>query len=133
MDTKELGDFGEKMACEYLVKNRFKIMGRNYWISFGEIDIIARKKFSFFSRAVRPIHFVEVKTIISNNDDFFPEEKVNYKKQQKLRNLAQIWLQKNKFLKNRPYQIDIIGILINQETKESKLHYFENVIADSPN
>lgn len=130
MTTKELGDLGEKLACEYLVDKGFNIMGKNWGISFGEIDIIARKKFRLFSLKPRPIHFVEVKTITANAG-FFPEQHVNYKKQQKLRNLAQIWLQKNKYKINTPYQIDIIGIVVDYETRNAKLHYFPNAVADA--
>jgi putative endonuclease len=131
MDTRELGNLGEKLACEYLVKKGFKILGKNYRINFGEIDIIARKKWSIFSRDNRPIHFVEVKTII-NNSNFFPQERVNYKKQQKLRQMAQIWLSKNKFKQDWPYQIDVIGILVNETTRNAKLYYFPNAVEDSP-
>lgn len=130
MDTKELGDLGEKIACEYLVKKGYKILGRNYRINFGEIDIIARKKFSFFARD-KAIHFVEVKTIM-NNDSFYPEERVDYRKQKKLNQLSQIWLEKNKFPQNHPYQIDVIGILIHETARNAKLHYFPNVVEDSP-
>lgn len=126
----ELGSLGEKIACEYLVKKGFNILGKNWRISFGEIDIIACKKFRFFARTDKTIHFVEVKTIAATAG-FFPEQHVDYKKQQKLRNLTQIWLEKNKFSLDTPYQIDIIGILINQETKNAKLHYFPNAVKDS--
>src|SRR5205814_1201609 len=127
--------------------------------SFGEIDVIAKKRpaplnkisqilippwTGLFNRVKKlfnndnTIHFVEVKTIVGSNpsitsgqiDSFFPEERVDYKKQRKLKNLAQIWLQKNKSKQNHPYQIDIIGILVNQETKNAKLHYFANVVQD---
>ncbi len=127
MDTQELGALGERIACEYLVKKGFKILGKNYRISFGEIDIIARKKWKFFARRDKTIHFVEVKTIMSNRA-FFPEEHVNFKKQRKLRQMAEIWLQKNKFKQNCPYQIDVVGILINETTRNAKLHYFSNAV-----
>src|SRR6185295_19884925 len=98
MTTKELGDLGEKLACEYLVEKGFKILGKNWRISFGEIDIIAKKD--------SIIHFVEVKAIAENSnglahrstaEGFFPEEHVDYKKQRKLRHMSQIWLEKNKY------------------------------------
>jgi len=119
MTTKELGDLGEKLACEYLVGKGFKILGKNHRISFGEIDIIGQKD--------KAIHFVEVKTII-DSDGFFPEEHVNWKKQRKLRQLAQIWLNKNKYSQAFPHQIDIIGISVNQPTRNAKLHYFPNAV-----
>ncbi len=131
MDTKELGNLGERIACEYLVKKGFKIIGKNYRISFGEIDIIAKKKWKLFSKNDKTIHFVEVKTIVGNNDSFFPEERVDYKKKKKLIGLCQIWLEKNKFKQDYPYQIDIVGILIDQHTKKTKLSYLQNVVEDT--
>ena len=151
MNTKELGDFGESLACEYLVNKGFNIVGRNYRINFGEIDIIARKKpaplnkifqilnfgsdQSLFNRVKKflnrdnVIHFVEVKTSLSGNEMFLPEERVNFKKQRKLQQLCQIWLEKNKYPQNHPYQIDVIGILTDAAGK-SNIHYFPNVVEE---
>src|SRR3989344_1691487 len=122
MTTKELGDLGEKMACEYLVEKRFKILGKNYRITFGEIDVVAAKK--------GVIHFVEVKTIASRGNSFFPEQHVDYKKQRKLRNMVQIWLSKNPSHQKSPCQIDIVAIVANPDTRVAKLHYFPNAIEE---
>src|SRR5687767_702194 len=119
MDTKILGNWGERLAVGYLVKHGFKIVDRNYKIKYGEIDIIARKG--------KTIHFVEVKTIIEKSG-FFPEQRVDYKKQRKLQNLCQIWLN-NRQLYDIPYQIDIIGISIHPVTQEPKVYYIENAVA----
>lgn len=121
MDTKELGNLGERIACEYLVKKGFKVLGKNYRITFGEIDIIAKNK--------GIIHFVEVKAIAGDGGGFFPEEHVNYRKQRKLRQMAQIYLEKNDYKQDTAYQIDIIGIIANQETRNAKLHYFPNAVS----
>lgn len=142
MNTKELGGFGERIACEYLVKKGYKILAKNYRISFGEIDIIAKKPWRLFKKNDKTIHFIEVKSLGSPTSqyspryqyaslyDFLPEQRVDYKKQKKLRQLAEIWLEKNKYPQNTPYQIDIIGILVDQTSKKSKLHYFSNVVED---
>ncbi len=127
--AKLVGDEGERIACEYLVENGYKILGKNYRIKFGEIDIIARKKWKLFSRAEKTIHFIEVKTAMGDGN-FFPEEKVNYKKQKKLIGLCQIWLEKNKLPQSYPYQIDVIGVILNQNGKNNKIHYFQNVVED---
>lgn len=129
MDTKELGNLGEKLACEYLVEKGFKILGKNYRITFGEIDIIAKKRFKLFGKNDRVIHFVEVKTIVDNNG-FYPEDRVDYKKQKKLRQLSEIWLKNYGFKENQPYQIDVIGVTITNTVKESRIDYFENVVSD---
>ncbi len=122
MTTKELGDLGEKMACGYLVEKGYKILGKNYKISFGEIDIIAQKD--------KVIHFVEVKSLADNGYNFAPEEHVDYRKQRKLRQMAQIWLEKQKYSQETAHQIDIVGILVNQQTRMAKLHYFPNAVGD---
>ncbi len=120
MTTKELGELGEKLACEYLVEKGFKILGKNWRISFGEIDIIAGNK--------KTIHFVEVKTIAENGIGFFPEEHVDFRKQHKLRNMAQIWLEKHKYPQETAHQIDIVGVLVNETARHAKLHYFPNAV-----
>lgn len=89
MNNQELGQLGERLTCEYLVNNGYNILGINHRITFGEIDIIARKKWRLFRKNDKTIHFVEVKTILGEKD-FYPEDRVNDKKQKKLRQLALI-------------------------------------------
>ena len=126
MNTKELGNYGEKLACEYLVSKGYKIIGKNYRINFGEIDIIARKNWGLFRKNDKTIHFVEVKTLTDGNN-FYPEEHVDYKKKNKYKRLAEIWLSKNKVPENTPYQIDIIAVSFG-EICEPKIDYFENIV-----
>ena len=133
MTTKELGELGEKLACEYLVKKGFNILGKNYRITFGEIDIIVKKSWSLFKlfKNDKTIHFVEVKALKWFNPQFvYPEEHVNFRKQRKLRQLAQIWLKKNKYPQAHPYQIDVIGVLVNETTRNAKLHHFPNAVEE---
>ncbi len=145
MNTRELGALGEKLACEYLVEKGLKILGKNYTVPtgrqgiiWGEIDIIAKKKFKLFGKNDRVIHFVEVKTIIAQSG-FHPEDKVDFKKQKKLRQLSEIWLKNEGFKENQPCQIDVIGVTISNDSKEplghsptgeAKIAYFENVVSD---
>jgi putative endonuclease len=124
MSTKDTGNRGEQLACEYLVNKGYKIVGRNCRMSFGEIDIIAKKRGLF---AAKTIHFVEVKTS-ENTANFFPEDRVNYRKQNKYKRLVEIWLEKNKFSQNYPCQVDIIAVLLNADNP--KIEYFENVISN---
>ena len=120
MSTKDLGDKGERLACEYLVSKGYKILDKNHRINFGEIDIVAKKKGLF---ADKTIHFVEVKSLSYQDKDFFPEQRVDYKKQNKYKRLSEIWLEKNKFPQNYPYQVDIIAVA------DGKIDFFENVVS----
>ena len=54
LTNKEFGALGEKLAAEYLKKQGYKILKKNYKNKLGEIDIIARDG--------GEIVFVEVKT-----------------------------------------------------------------------
>lgn len=54
MTAKELGAYGERITAEYLEKNGYVILKRNFCVRGGEIDIIAQKG--------EFIAFVEVKT-----------------------------------------------------------------------
>ena len=83
MTTKEIGDFGEDAACRYLQGNGMEIIGRNFRIRGGEIDIIARDG--------RTTVFVEVKTRKSSEYGN-PCEFVNYRKRQKLIKTALFYL-----------------------------------------
>ena len=139
--SKLVGDKGERIACEYLVKKGYKILCKNYRISLGEIDIIAQKKWSIKNVLQRKndktIHFVEVKTSqdfhherAERAEGFFPEQRVDWKKRNKYKRLVEIWLSKNKFPQNYPCQVDIIAILIDQTSRKARVHYFQNVVKD---
>lgn len=61
--TKEIGQLGEDIAVYYLKHHEFHIRDRNMLRKTGEIDIVAQ--------AQGILHFVEVKTILTNE---FPRE-----------------------------------------------------------
>ena len=42
MTTKEIGDFGEKMACSYLEEQGITVLKKNFHARCGEIDMIAK-------------------------------------------------------------------------------------------
>ena len=128
MSTKDTGDKGEQIACGYLVNNGYKILGRNYRINFGEIDIIAKKKFKFFGKNDEIIHFVEVKTLQRPTLQFFPEQRVDSHKQDKYRGLVDIWLTKNKYSLNTSCQVDIVAVTMSGESYE--VDFFENVVSN---
>lgn len=126
MNLKQLGQFGENIACDYLKNNGYRILDRNYvklWDdkTKGEIDIVVRKD--------KIISFVEVKAM-ADNPDFFPEDKVNYKKQKKLIKLAQSWLSENRIPLDSAWQIDVVSVTINTQTKKTKVQQFENIVSE---
>jgi len=129
MTSKQLGSLGEKIAANYLKKKDYQILDRNYSDKFlfgpqrGEVDLIAKKN--------RTISFIEVKTLTQNKREqfspFSPEMKVNFQKQKKIIKTAENWLRERKIPLNIKWQIDIISIKINLNSKKAKIRHFKNV------
>ena len=127
MNRKRLGNFGEKIAENYLRKRGYQILDRNYSFRIpgnpksGEIDIIAQKN--------GIINFIEVKTLKEERGrtlSISPEEKVDFGKQRKLRKTAESWLMKKRIPLNTKWQIDVISIRVTKG--KAKIWHFENAI-----
>ncbi|MCB0465667.1 MAG: YraN family protein [Aequorivita sp.] len=110
----ELGKIGEEIAAQYLLRNGYNILCRNFFFEKAEIDIIAQKEES-------TVVIVEVKT---RNSDFFgdPQSFVTPAKIKLLVKAANEYVISNEL--NVEVRFDIIAILKNQ--KEEKLDHFEN-------
>lgn len=90
METKTIGNKGEKIAKDYLIKKGYAIESVNFYSKYGEIDIIAKID--------RYIVFIEVKT----RKEFsivLPAQAVTKNK-------------KNKIIKTAFVYIDVNGITI---------------------
>lgn len=86
MNTKEIGDWGEKIAEEFLQRCGYQTVCTGYRTRYGEIDIITRND--------EYIVFVEVK--LRKNGRFAQaREFVDAKKIERLRITADIWLSEN--------------------------------------
>jgi putative endonuclease len=108
---KALGIKGETLAVKFLKGEGYRIITRNYKTSFGEIDIIAKDGDT--------IVFVEVKT---RSDEFFgqPFEAVNKRKRQKMKNLALLYLKKQK--EEFPVRFDVLSIFYRDNGKREIEH-----------
>lgn len=97
----EIGKRGEKIACDYLVNNGYKIIKRNFHFGkLGELDIIAEKD--------NYIVFVEVK--IQCTDSFGDAHFwITPQKQKKLRKAAEGFFYVNK-IQNKDCRFDAIFI-----------------------
>ena len=87
MNIKKLiGDSGERKVARLYIANGYKIIARNFSCKYGELDIVARKK--------DVIVIIEVKT--RNNCNYAnARDFVDYYKQKRIRNTADLFLQKN--------------------------------------
>lgn len=100
------GSIGESQAEGYLLEQGYEIIETNYKNKIGEIDIIAK----FENRII----FVEVKSRATARFGY-PREAVDYKKQQKIRMVADIYLKSRKMF-NAYIRFDVIEILAGKLT-----------------
>ena len=105
MNNKEKGNLGELIALRYLIKNGAKILEKNYRIKTGEIDIIAKIE--------DELVFIEVKSRSSIRYGY-PAEAVNYKKINKISNVARYFMLINNF-NDVPIRFDVIEIYFNEK------------------
>ena len=103
-EKRKIGDLGEDLAFDFLKKNSYTILERNFYKTFGEIDIIVLKD--------DVISFVEVKT--RKNEDFgYPSEFVNSFKQERIRKTAEAYLLENN-LSDYIISFDVIEVLMDK-------------------
>ena len=111
---KDIGKLGEDAAVKFLKKKGCKIIERNFANKYGEIDIIAKDgKYTVF---------IEVKTRTSA-DFGTPAEAVNFRKQNKIITLAQMYT-KNAY--NTYIRFDIIEVYADKSGKISNINHIKN-------
>lgn len=115
-NNKAIGYLGENIAVRYLKKHGYKIIERNFSIRCGEIDIIAKH--------AEFLCFVEVK---SRHLTFFgePYEFVTYKKKEKLKRTARMWLCMNQASEAK-CRFDVISIIFKKNDKVDKIQHIKN-------
>lgn len=109
-----LGKKGEDFAANFLAKQGYEIIERNYHSRYGEIDIIAKKD--------ETIAFVEVKTRKADAK-YSPSEAVTYSKQKKINLTALTYLVQNETLAQPRF--DVIEVMSN-EGRIYKVNHIEN-------
>tara|TARA_R100001369_G_scaffold92572_1_gene138454 strand:+ start:212 stop:574 length:363 start_codon:yes stop_codon:yes gene_type:complete len=110
----ELGKIGEQLAADYLLKNGYTILERNFFYDKAEIDIIAQKEED-------TIVIVEVKT---RNSAFFgdPQSFVTKGKIKLLVKAANEYIIVNNL--DKEVRFDIIAVLKNKTIE--KVEHIEN-------
>jgi len=122
----ELGDYGENLACEYLIKKGYKILERNYRKPWGELDIVARAP-------DKTLIFVEVKTLRLRSgqamtEQLQPEDEMSRQKILKTQKAARLYAghYPNKIDEKRGWRIDLLAITLKTGSTPEITHY-ENI------
>lgn len=115
--SQEVGEFGERIACQWLRAHGEKVLYRNYRApQGGEVDIVARRG--------KLLLFIEVKTRRAGGVGR-PLDAVDRSKQELIERGANSWL---KLLKTRriPWRFDVIEIIL-EEGIPPRINRVENV------
>lgn len=123
----ELGKFGEEKACRYLVDKGYRIIERNFWKPWGELDIIAKSP-------DKTLVFVEVKTMnksgnseLPDYDRIEPEMQLTAAKLKKLQRTASLYAGSHPelFSDERGWRIDLLALTI--DGKNCEIRHYENI------
>lgn len=110
-DHNEFGKIAEDLAVDFLIKNQYKILARNFRYLKAEVDIIAEIE--------NQIIIVEVKARAT--DAFLePQEAVNKKKIKLLISASNYFIEENNI--DKEVRFDIISVLPNKQ-KTLEIHH----------
>jgi len=100
----DLGKKAEDLAAEFLLKNGYKILARNFRFQKAEIDIISEKD-----------NFIVVCEVKARSTDIFnlPQEAVNKRKIKLLVTATDHYLQESNI--NKEVRFDIISVLPDEK------------------
>lgn len=116
----ETGKFGERIASDFLIKNGYRIIEKNFHTRFGEIDLVASKS--------DRLMFVEVKLKVGENFGT-PEEMITKYKIKQIEKTGEMFLIKNP--KYERYfdslQIDAICIVLDENRNVKRIDHYEGI------
>jgi putative endonuclease len=116
-----LGEFGERLAVEYLKRQGYRIVATNFITPIGhslagrqitgEIDIVA------YDESARPftLAFIEVKTR-SSDEIAAPEAAVDVRKQRQIIRAARVY-RRITGVSEEPYRYDVVSVIIKPEAE----------------
>ncbi len=126
--SQKIGELGEDVACEFLMKHGFEILERNYTKKWGEIDIVAKKE--------EKLYFVEVKAVscvtlpdFSKHDPNMkrPEDNMHPWKMRRLSRVVETYLI-SKRVGNTPWQFNLLLVYLDLKNRTARVRTIENVI-----
>lgn len=124
--TKEVGNFGEQIAAEYLRRHGFSIRDCNVGKKTGEIDIVAEKG--------EVLHFIEVKTILVNEfrdekyigDEYDPSLNLHEAKIRKVARTGEWYVAEHEW--EGEWQVDGCLVWLRRSDSMAKVRYLPQIV-----
>lgn len=121
MNNRELGQYAEKLAANYLIAQGYEIIEANYFnkvgYRVGEIDIVAIDKEGGYV-------FVEVKARKGEKDKVVPEENITPVKIRRIEKAAYIFL-RNKGSLEKNWRIDAVSVILDLKKRKAHLRHLK--------
>lgn len=121
MDKIKLGKLGECYAEQFLLTQNYKIIAKNFYSRFGEIDLIT------FDYPNRQIAFIEVKTRTSITFGL-PQDAVTMRKKSKLLKTALYFLGLKWPGISISWRIDLIAVQLDEQNCLREITHFKNIL-----
>jgi len=116
---KKIGNFGEKIAAEFMKEQGYQLLDQQYTTRYGELDLVMIDSGS--------VVFVEVKT--RTNEKFgLPETSITQEKLERIQNAGLLWLQAHPEI-NDFWRIDVIAVILDQHKTIKDIQHFINVLS----
>lgn len=100
-NNRQIGDEKEAFVCEWLEKQGYRLVERNFRCRSGEVDIVAREN--------RYLVFIEVK-YRRGTECGDPSEAVDYRKQQTISRVALFYLRYHGYTETTPVRFDVVSV-----------------------
>jgi Holliday junction resolvase-like predicted endonuclease len=117
----------------FLVKQGFRVVGRNYLKKYGEIDIIATKGGVY--------HFIEVKSVTREiisvksgskggraRDSYRAEDSVHKWKLKRLSNTIQVYLSEHRIGDRVDWFCDLVTVVMNKRGDVIEIDYIPHIL-----
>jgi putative endonuclease len=115
---KRLGETGEQLAAEHLIRRGFRILERNYRTRWGELDIVA------FDGTT--LAFVEVKARRAGYRAGTPFDSIHPRKRAQVRKLVSSWLNERHARPSAAeIRCDAIGVTFDSTDRMVALEHLE--------
>ena len=119
--NKDIGNYGEDLSLEFLKRNGYYILNRNFRNKCGEIDIICKKD--------DLIIFIEIKSRYSYTHGS-PIEAITYSKQKQIIKLCKFYIYINKLITYN-IRFDVIEVFFNKDNNLYSINHITDAFRES--
>jgi putative endonuclease len=125
--SKEVGNTGESIACEYLLDKGYSIVERNYWRKWGELDIVARKGGILYFIEVKSVSREKVAIVSGEMGEYRAEMNMHKWKADRLKRVISTYLIENE-RDNVKWKFNLITVYLSLNDKIARVNMIKDIV-----